>query len=116
MNPSNSNSSNLFLLQRLGPAGFLVGQDQEQQSGVVKHKVMLGNLPTCTCGDDAGHEPCVHLVFVMLRVLRILANNPLVWQSALTGETCTAAWVASRACCFNTSQPTGAERTTTVVH
>ncbi|WIA35392.1 hypothetical protein OEZ86_003838 [Tetradesmus obliquus] len=79
--PSSSGSS-LYVLQRPGPSSFVVGQDP----GGDKFKVALGNQPTCSCRHSAAqpHEPCVHLLFIMLRVMRLAADNPLLWQSALT--------------------------------
>jgi hypothetical protein len=35
----------------------------------------------------------VHQLFIMLRVMRLSADNPLLWQSALTGMT------AATICC-----------------
>lgn len=31
-------------------------------------------------------ELCIHVLFVMVKVLRVPASNPLVWQLCLTGE------------------------------
>lgn len=67
-------------------------------------KVTIGNTPTCTCtsrpkaGEDgSGHSSkngksqsrkrakglCQHVIFVLVRVCRVPASNPIVWQSAL---------------------------------
>lgn len=43
-------------------------------------KVSVGDLQKCTCGD---RELCVHILFVMLKVFRLPADNPLVWQKSL---------------------------------
>jgi hypothetical protein len=43
----------------------------------------------------------VHLLFIMLRVMRLSVDNPLMWQSALTGD-CTATAITvggSLQCC-----------------
>ena len=35
-------------------------------------------------GDGGGHGLCVHILFVMLKVLRLPVEGPLVWPNALT--------------------------------
>ena len=75
------------------------------------HKVLLGSQPTCSCryvlmtlGNSVqvlcelvqnpnsacrkgkGREVCLHHIFVMLRILRLSASNPLIWQLALIGK------------------------------
>ena len=79
-----------------------------------KHRVLIGARQTCSCGGgmcmdknktgalksknntgvhrlppsvgDRIREPelCVHILFVMLKVLRVPPRNPLVWQLSLT--------------------------------
>jgi hypothetical protein len=50
------------------------------------YTVTIGCQPTCTCPDHlhgrAGGR-CKHILFVMLRVLKLEQTNPLVWQRAL---------------------------------
>ncbi|KAL3163058.1 hypothetical protein ABBQ32_009480 [Trebouxia sp. C0010 RCD-2024] len=48
-----------------------------------QHKVLLGSQPTCSCRKGKGIELCIHHVFVMLRILRLSASNPLIWQLSL---------------------------------
>lgn len=42
--------------------------------------------PHCSLPGPAGccKELCLHIVFVMVRVLRVPASNPLAWQLSLT--------------------------------
>lgn len=37
----------------------------------------------------AGKELCLHILFVMVKVLRVPPSNPLMWQLSLTGNSCT---------------------------
>lgn len=67
-------------------------------------KVTIGNTPTCSCSsramtsvDGSGHSSkntksqttkgrrdlCRHVIFVLVKVCRVPASNPIVWQSAL---------------------------------
>ncbi|KAK9823335.1 hypothetical protein WJX72_002022 [[Myrmecia] bisecta] len=51
------------------------------------YTVTLSRQPTCTCPDAAKGNLCKHQLFVMLRILRLDAKDPLVWQRAfLTPE------------------------------
>lgn len=47
------------------------------------YTVVISRHPKCTCPDFAKGNLCKHILFVMLRVLRISDDNPLVWQRAL---------------------------------
>ncbi len=40
-------------------------------------------------------ELCIHHIFVMLRVLKLPANNPIIWQLSLIGT----AWQADSSAC-----------------
>lgn len=46
--------------------------------------MVAGRHPKCTCPDFAKGNLCKHILFVMLRVLKLGRDNPLVWQKALT--------------------------------
>jgi len=52
----------------------------------VKHRVRIGAKHGCSCGgvDEKAGELCHHVHFVLLKVLRVPAGNPLAWQPALT--------------------------------
>lgn len=52
--------------------------------GKAKHRVHVGHAQTCSCrAFQREGELCVHLLFVLLRVLRVPATNPAVWQLGL---------------------------------
>lgn len=51
------------------------------------YTVVISRHPTCSCPDFAKGNLCKHILFVMLRVLKLEPTNPLVWQRAyLTSE------------------------------
>ncbi len=95
--------SRLCLVQELGPTCFLVrpmnreattGSDLDADPGaasaaapvssapapIATYKISVGEHQRCTCGD---RELCVHILFVMLKVFRLAADDPLVWQRSL---------------------------------
>ncbi|KAK9841932.1 hypothetical protein WJX84_004500 [Apatococcus fuscideae] len=47
------------------------------------YKVRVSRHPSCTCPDHGKGNVCKHLLFVMLRVIRLAETDPLVWQRAL---------------------------------
>ncbi|DAZ99405.1 TPA: hypothetical protein N0F65_005307 [Lagenidium giganteum] len=69
-------ATTMYLVQTSGPTSYVV-QDQNCEK---KHKVLIGALQTCSCGDG---DVCVHILFVMLKVLRVPATTPVVWQKSL---------------------------------
>ncbi|KAL6750982.1 hypothetical protein V8C86DRAFT_2793293 [Haematococcus lacustris] len=73
----------LYLVARTGPTSFVVREDWSD----VKRKVLIGARPSCSCALPGGPTPaelCLHLLFVLVKVLRVPASNPLVWQLSLT--------------------------------
>lgn len=99
-------SSKMCLVQEVGPTCFIVkplldglneavgavadaaSKPSESESGapagqasVLLFKVRIGESQTCTCAD---RELCVHILFVMLKVFRLEATNPIIWQKHLT--------------------------------
>eukprot|EP01137_Pigoraptor_chileana_P016923 Opistho-2@74197 len=64
----------LYLLRLPGPNSFIVCSDATEST----HTVHLGPQ-TCTCGRDY----CVHLLFVLLRVLMVPRNSPVLWSKPL---------------------------------
>lgn len=55
------------------------------------YTVKICRHPHCTCPDHAKGHVCKHILFVMLRVLKLSTTNPLAWQKALlTKEVCAA--------------------------
>jgi hypothetical protein len=47
------------------------------------YDVTICRNPHCTCPDHARGNVCKHILFTMLRVLRLAQDNPIVWQRAL---------------------------------
>jgi uncharacterized Zn finger protein len=47
------------------------------------YTVTVGRVPSCTCPDAAKGNLCKHILFVLMRVLKLRRDNPLVWQKAL---------------------------------
>jgi SWIM zinc finger len=81
-------SHRLFLIDRkvLDPPGSEGGAKvQFVVLGATRnvYTVTVGQAPSCTCPDAAKGNLCKHILFVMLRVLKLRQNNPLVWQKAL---------------------------------
>eukprot|EP00735_Rhodelphis_limneticus_P011123 TRINITY_DN4181_c0_g1::TRINITY_DN4181_c0_g1_i1::g.2095::m.2095 TRINITY_DN4181_c0_g1::TRINITY_DN4181_c0_g1_i1::g.2095 ORF type:complete len:1422 (-),score=286.12,sp/Q9FPR3/EDR1_ARATH/43.97/4e-63,Pkinase_Tyr/PF07714.12/7.9e-55,Pkinase/PF00069.20/2.1e-50,zf-RING_2/PF13639.1/1.9e-07,zf-RING_2/PF13639.1/9.6e+03,zf-rbx1/PF12678.2/8.5e-05,zf-rbx1/PF12678.2/1.1e+04,CLASP_N/PF12348.3/0.0028,SWIM/PF04434.12/0.0071,SWIM/PF04434.12/4.6e+03,zf-Apc11/PF12861.2/0.0075,APH/PF01636.18/0.019,Kinase-like/PF14531.1 len=64
----------LYAFQK-GPNSFLVRGESGSKK---KYRVNIGPQ-TCTCG----RRKCLHILFVMLRVLRIATTSPLLWQPSL---------------------------------
>ena len=91
----------MYLVQECGPTTFMIkeasveeGQEDPRQNGEEnelrsrrragdrKFKVQIGGLLGCSC--KAKHDgPCKHLLFVLLKLLRVSPENPLAWQAAL---------------------------------
>lgn len=73
----------LYLVQRLGPTSFVVREENSD----VKRKVVIGSRMACSCCTltpvGTVKESCVHILFVLVKVLRVPASNPLVWQLSL---------------------------------
>ena len=70
-----------FLLHEMGPTSFTIkGNDSPK-----KFKVMVGHRQMCNCPSYATRpsELCVHIFFVMLKVLRVPDDSPLLWQRSL---------------------------------
>jgi hypothetical protein len=68
-----------FLLHELGPTSFVI----KQSNSKTKHRVMIGSEHKCSCHSNTS-ELCVHIYFVLLKVLRVPPDNPLCWQASLT--------------------------------
>lgn len=78
----------MFLIstKELAPAGAPGGRAQEfvvlGATGNV-YNVKISRHPHCNCPDHEKGNLCKHILFVMLRVLKLSTSNPLVWQKAL---------------------------------
>lgn len=79
-------STIMYVMQQCGPTSFIVKEDSDGS----QHHVTVGSLQQCTChrGAQASAELCRHIVFVMVKVLKVQPENPLVWQLSLIGENC----------------------------
>jgi len=64
-----------YLVQTSGPTSYVVKGALD-----TKFKVFLGNPHGCSCKRG---NLCVHILFVLLKVLRVSEDDPLVWQSCL---------------------------------
>ena len=66
----------LLLVARPGPSAFVVREQRRRKS----FKVLLGNPVRCACGSQ---PPCIHVAWVLTRVLRLPETSELLWQHAL---------------------------------
>ncbi|OQR80768.1 hypothetical protein ACHHYP_17233 [Achlya hypogyna] len=66
----------MYLVQTTGPTNYVI----QEQNNPAKHRVLIGAAQSCTCGDK---DVCCHLLFVMLKILRVPSTNPVVWQKSL---------------------------------
>ena len=89
----------MYLVQECGPTTFLIkealpedGQEEDRESqqrrrggdrgNDRKYKVQIGGLLGCSCKSKQDGA-CRHLLFVLLKLLRMSSENPLAWQAAL---------------------------------
>ena len=63
-----------YLVHEAGPTSFLLKDERGKQI-----KVQLGSRHTCSCGGGA-REHCIHTLYVLLKIFRVLPDNPLAWQ------------------------------------
>jgi E3 ubiquitin-protein ligase ZSWIM2 len=69
----------LYVVQSFGPTSFLLTDDSDH-----KLRVSVGERHSCSCRSPREHDTlCQHVLFVLLRVLKVPRENPLVWQSGL---------------------------------
>ena len=47
------------------------------------YRVSIGMHPSCSCPDFRKGNVCKHVLFVMVRVIRLAPDDPLIWQKAL---------------------------------
>ncbi|GJP43712.1 hypothetical protein CLOM_g3144, partial [Closterium sp. NIES-68] len=47
------------------------------------YTVTISQQPSCTCPDSGNGNLCKHILFVLLRVLRVDQDDPRVWQRSL---------------------------------
>jgi E3 ubiquitin-protein ligase ZSWIM2 len=70
----------MLLVQTVGPTVFIVKED----SSDTKYKVIVGSRQMCNCRQSCSESLCIHILFVMMKVLRVPRDNPVVWQLSLT--------------------------------
>lgn len=71
-----------YLMGKLGPTVFQI-KDEEDRI----HKVTLGNPSKCTClaREESGTgDSCIHIVYCVLKILKVAVTHPLAHQSSLT--------------------------------
>ena len=70
----------LLFLAKSGPTGYILKTEDDK-----KVTVMLGSTQTCSCASfTKERELCVHILWVMRRIMRLEASNPLLYQLSLT--------------------------------
>jgi E3 ubiquitin-protein ligase ZSWIM2 len=69
-------STTLFLVHRTGPTVYQIKDEVENSC-----RVMLGDTHVCTCKEKGF---CMHILFVILKVLRIPLENHLSQKSGFT--------------------------------
>jgi E3 ubiquitin-protein ligase ZSWIM2 len=75
-----SRSSLFLVVQQPGPTSFVL-KEMAGDSGR-KFKVKVGETQECSCAESKS-ELCVHILFVMAKVFRVPASNPIIWQRGL---------------------------------
>jgi E3 ubiquitin-protein ligase ZSWIM2 len=74
-------SNRFFHVSNIGPTMFVLKADDHTST---TFKVCIGEPQQCSCGGgEARSKLCVHLLFVMIKVLRVPETNPLSWQLSL---------------------------------
>ena len=76
-------STTLLLVGRTGPTVFtLTSPTESDQRGTFK--VILGNPHICSCRQYNDKNSCIHILYCLLKVLRLPETHPLSWQTSLT--------------------------------
>ena len=75
-------STTLYVLSRLGPLQFAIKEDNNQKT----YRVTIGSPHNCTCNcflkAGTSTRTCIHLVFVLIKVLRIPFNHALASKTS----------------------------------
>lgn len=66
----------LFLVGNNGPLSFIF-QDRLQN----KYKTTIGTEIKCSCSPNK-NDHCIHSIYVFLKIFKVAADNPIIWQSA----------------------------------
>ena len=76
------NCKRFFLVSKIGPTVFVIKAEDDVTNAA--YKVYIGEPNQCSCGGgEARSRLCVHLLFVILKVLRVQETNPLSWQLSI---------------------------------
>jgi len=76
------NCKRFFLVSKIGPTVFVIKAEDDVTNAT--YKVYIGEPNQCSCGGgEARSRLCVHLLFVMIKVLRVQETNPLSWQLSI---------------------------------
>ena len=71
----------MYVVQELGPLAFIVKEGDGHDK---KFRVALGQLHQCTCPLAAFRtELCHHILWIMLKVMKIPESSELIYQKAL---------------------------------
>ena len=71
----------LFLVSTVGPTVFVLKSDDLTDA---TFKVFIGPRQMCSCGGgEARGKLCFHIIFIMIKVLRVPSDNPIAWQLSL---------------------------------
>uniref|UniRef100_A0A7S3DDN7 Uncharacterized protein n=1 Tax=Palpitomonas bilix TaxID=652834 RepID=A0A7S3DDN7_9EUKA len=70
--------STMYMVNEIGPTCFVVKEEDSE----VKYKVTVGDVHECTCKTRRG-KLCRHILFVVLKILRVPKESPLSWQVSL---------------------------------
>jgi E3 ubiquitin-protein ligase ZSWIM2 len=71
----------MYIVQELGPLAFIVKEGDGHDK---KFRVALGHLHQCTCPLSAFRtEICHHIMWIILKVMKISEDNEIVFQKAL---------------------------------
>lgn len=73
--PTSSATIRLLLIHEKGPTSFVLKDANSSK----KFTVSLGDVHSCTCVESRA-EMCLHMLYVLQKVFRIPAVNPLLWQ------------------------------------
>lgn len=46
------------------------------------YRVTISHRPSCNCPDSLRGHRCKHVVFVLLKFLKVPSNHPLLWQAS----------------------------------
>ena len=71
----------LYVIQELGPLAFILKEEGLHER---KFRVALGQLHKCNCPYHLTHtELCHHILWVLLKVLKVPRDNEYLYQKSL---------------------------------